>query len=300
MRTKIEILAAYLAGHRGEDVESLRRELEDPSSAASRWLEAIQARSRKIFAPGSPEVLDFVATRPDRLPTGRRFIALRPNSAEVTAPTTPVSKSRASRIVWSASAAALLLLAVGAAWRAENDRLRRIERLLDRRDVGWVDHFKHLEEALTKLDAPPQRQKPAPKEPSLGAARSPMLVDPPVRLALNRIEGKLVELEQRLGESRTSQALDDQRIADFRRDLDQLKQEVQTSSRAVHEVLVLLRRLARMTQTQEPLQFPTQPQGMDPRFGGGPGMMFRPGQLPNEGQMHNQGPSSTFRSPGAK
>ena len=42
MKTKLEIMVGYLAGRQGEDVESIRRELEDPSSEASRWLEAVR------------------------------------------------------------------------------------------------------------------------------------------------------------------------------------------------------------------------------------------------------------------
>jgi hypothetical protein len=121
---------------------------------------------------------------------------------------------------------------------------------------------------------------------------------------LIRIEGKLAELEQRLGEIKTSRALDDQRVADLRRDLDQLKQEVQTSSQALHEVLALLRRLATITPGPEPMQIPDQPQGMDRGFESRPGIIVGPGQLPNGGRMggpaHNHGPRSTLRPPGAR
>ena len=65
MKTKLEMMVAYLAGRQGEAAESIRRELEDPTSEASRWLEAVRSRSRGIFGAGSPEGLDFVATRPD-------------------------------------------------------------------------------------------------------------------------------------------------------------------------------------------------------------------------------------------
>ena len=233
MKTKLEIMVGYLAGRQGEDVESIRRELEDPSSEASRWLEAIRARSQGIFGPGSPEEPDIVAPRPGRWPEEPRLIAPRPSGDRPTAPAPRVPGRRPPRILWGASAATLVLLAVGAAWRAQDDRLRRLETILDRRETRWGDRFQHLEEALTKHEAPLQKPAPSPQVPSPREVKPPTRVDGPTRLALNRIErklgeleqrlgGKLGELEQRLGESRTSQDRADQRGADLRRDLDQL------------------------------------------------------------------------------
>ena len=49
MKTKLEMMVAYLAGRKGEAAESIRRELEDPTSEASRCLEAVRSRSRGIF-----------------------------------------------------------------------------------------------------------------------------------------------------------------------------------------------------------------------------------------------------------
>ena len=305
MKTKLEIMVGYLAGHQGEDVESIRREFEDPSSEASRWLEVVRARSRGIFGPGSSEGPDIVATRPGRLPEEPGRIAPRPGCDRPRAAATRVSGRRPARILWGASAAAVVLLAVGMAWRVRDDRLRRLETILDRREIRWGDRFQHLEEALTKKhEAPPPERPPTPKEPSPREVKPPTLLDGPTRLALNRIERKLGELEQRLGEGRTSQDLADQRVDDLRRDLDQLKLEVQTSSRAVREVLLLVRRLATRTQEPPPMQVPVPPQGTDPGFGRGPGILFGPGPIPKQGQMpgleHNGGPNPTFRPPRAK
>ena len=299
MKTKMEMMVGYLAGRQDETAGSIRRELEDPSSEASRWLEAVRARSREIFGPGSPEGLDSVATRPGRLPEEPRLIAPRPIRNRPTAPAPRVPERRPSRTLWGASAAALMLLAAGAAWRAQDDRLRRLETILVRREARWGDRLKHLEETLTKREAPPQKQAPSPKAPSSGDVRPSTPLDRPTRLALNRIEGKLGELERRLGESRTSEDLADQRVAQLRRDLDQLKQEVQTSSRAgrqemqdlsraVGELLLLVRRLATHPQGQEPMQIPVPPQGQDMGFGRGPAIRLGPGQIPNQGQMPGQ------------
>ena len=195
MKTKLDIMVGYLAGRQGEDVESIRREVEDPSSEASRWLEVVRARSRDCFSPGSPEELDIVPTRPGRLPQEPRPIAPRPSRDRPTAPRG--SGRRLSRILWGASTAAMVLLAVVSAWRAQDDRLRRLETILDQREVRWGDHFKHLEEALTKHEAPPQneealtkheappqKQVPSPREPSPSDVKPPTRLDGPTRLAL--------------------------------------------------------------------------------------------------------------------
>ena len=49
MTTKLEMMVGYLAGRQGKAAESIRRELDDPTSEASRWLDAMQ---RAI--PGDP------------------------------------------------------------------------------------------------------------------------------------------------------------------------------------------------------------------------------------------------------
>ena len=99
MKTKLEMMVAYLAGRKGEAAESIRRELEDPTSEASRCLEAVRSRSRGVFVPGSTEGLDIVATRPGRLPEEPRLIPPRPNGNRPTAPAPRVSRRRLARIL---------------------------------------------------------------------------------------------------------------------------------------------------------------------------------------------------------
>src|SRR5262249_62088532 len=125
MKNKVERLVGLLAGRRDEPAGSIGRELEAPASEASRWLEAVRARSREIFGPSSPEGLDSVATRPGRLPEEPRLIAPRPIRNRPTAPAPRVPGKRPSRTLWGASAAALLLLAPGARLRAAADPRRR-------------------------------------------------------------------------------------------------------------------------------------------------------------------------------
>ena len=55
MKTKLEMMVGYLAGRQGEAAELIRRELEDPTSEASRWLEAVRSRSRGVFVADSLE-----------------------------------------------------------------------------------------------------------------------------------------------------------------------------------------------------------------------------------------------------
>lgn len=61
MTTKLEMLVGYLAGRQGKAAESIRRELENPTSEASRWLEAVRKRSRAVSRAGSPEAQDLIS-----------------------------------------------------------------------------------------------------------------------------------------------------------------------------------------------------------------------------------------------
>ena len=63
MKTKLEMMVAYLAGRKGEAAESIRRELEDPTSEASRCLEAVRSRSRGVFGADLPEMPDPIPSR---------------------------------------------------------------------------------------------------------------------------------------------------------------------------------------------------------------------------------------------
>ena len=61
MTTKLEMSVGYLAGRQGKAAESIRRELEDPTSEASRWLEAVRKRSRAVSRAGSSEAQDLIS-----------------------------------------------------------------------------------------------------------------------------------------------------------------------------------------------------------------------------------------------
>ncbi len=114
---------------------------------------------------------------------------------------------------------------------------------------------------------------------TLQELKPPIPVDSPTSLALARIEARLGELGQRLGEGQPRQDQDDPQLAQLRRDLDRLRQEVESAVRAskqesqelsvaVREILELLRRLAMRSRAMEPMQvpvpIPVPPQGHEP------------------------------------
>jgi hypothetical protein len=283
MKTKLEMMVVYLAGRKGEAAESIRRELEDPTSEASCCLEAVRSRSRRVFGADLPEMADPIPSRSIRNRATARGMAGR----------------RLPWLLFGASSAALVFIAVGTAWRAQDDRLRHLEATLARREDGWGDRFNRLEAALTRREPPSQRQPASSNGPNLQELKPPTPADGTTSLALARIEARLGELGQRLGEGQPRQDQDDQRVAQLRRDLDRLRQEVEIAVRsskqesqelsvAVREILELLRRLT--------IPIPVPPQGHEPGVGQGPGMISGPGQVPGQAQMPGQ--DHSYRAPG--
>ena len=296
MKTKLEMMVAYLAGRKGEAAESIRRELEDPTSEASRCLEALRSRSRLAFGAAMPETPGPIPSR-----------SIRNRS---TARGTPW-KRRASLLFGASSALVVVFIAVGAAWRAQDDRLRHLEATVARREARWGDRFNRLEAALTRREAPSQRQPASSNGPNLQEPKAPTPADAPTSLALARIEARLGELGQRLGEGQPRQDQDDQQLAQLRQDLDRLRQEAASSVRAskqesqglsvaVGEILELLRRLTMNSRATEPMQvpvpIPVPPQGHEPGRGQWPGMIPGPGQVPGQAQLPDQAHSN--RLPG--
>jgi hypothetical protein len=295
MKTKLEMMVAYLAGRKGDAAESIRRELQDPTSEASRCLEAVRLRSRGLFSADLPEMPDPIPFRPIRdRATARRIPGRRLRSLLV-----------------GASSAALLFVAVGTAWRAQSDRLRQLEATLARHEDRWGDRFNHLEAALTRREAPSQRQPASSNAPKLQELKPPTPAETPTSLALARIEARFGELEQKLGEGQPRPDQGDQQVAQLRGDLDRLrqdmeiavrasKQESQKLSVAVREILELLRSLTINSRATAPMQVPEQipfpPHGHESGVGPGPGMMSGPGQVPGQAQMPGQ--DLPHRAPG--
>src|SRR5262249_22479043 len=130
------------------------------------------------------------------------------------------------------SSAALVFIVVGAWWRAQDDRLRHLEAIQAEREARWRDRVNRLEAALLKWETPSRRQTPAAKGPNSPELKAPAPSDPSTRLALARIEARLGELGQRLGEKQPRQDPDDPRVAQLAQDLDRLRQEIETAGRA--------------------------------------------------------------------
>ena len=291
MKTKLEMMVAYLAGRQGEAAGSIRRELGDRTSEASRWLEALRSRSGGILGAGPPEMADPRPARPIRDRTTGRGMAGR----------------RLAALLLGASAAALVLLAVAAAWRSQEGRLRRLEATLGRREAGWADRFDRLEAALARRQAPPHGEPPGSKTVNSRELPPRTPADRPTHLALARIEARLGELGQRLEEGQAGRDQDDPRVAQIRRDLDRLRQEVELAVRAsrqegqqlgaaVREILQLLRRLASRSRLMEmmpvPVPIPVSPSGYEPRVGQGLDM------IPVPGPAQVPGPAATQPAPG--
>jgi hypothetical protein len=294
MKTTLEMMVAYLAGRQGEAAGSVRRELGDPTSEASRWLEALRSRSGGILGADPPELPAPIPARPTR------DRATGPGRAG----------RRLPAPLLGASAAALVVLAVAASWRSQDGRLRDLEATLERREARWRDRFDRLQAALAHRGAPP-REPAGSKAADPRELKPPTLADRPTTLALARIEARLGELGQRLEGARAGREQDDQRVAQVRRDLDRLRQEVEMAGRAsrqegqelgaaVREILQLLRRLASQSGPIEtmpvPVPIPVAPPGQEPGVGQGPGLI--PGAVPVPGPAQVPGPAHSKRAPG--
>jgi hypothetical protein len=206
-------------------------------------------------------------------------------------------------LVLGASAATLLILAVGAMWRVQEDRLVHLETILARRDARWAGRFRHLETTIGSRPAHPQGQGPSLKEPIPGEVRPTAPPEGPTALVLARIEARLSQLGQRLGDGRASQEPVDASVVELRGDLERMRREMEAGSLArrqevqelravVQEALQLLRSMAMNPRTSDPMQVPVPvpftPQGREPGVGMGSGMLPGPGQPQGQVQLPGQ------------
>jgi hypothetical protein len=295
MKSKLEMMVAYLAGRKGDGAELIRRELADPTSDASLCLEAMRSRSRGVFGADLPAMPGPIPSRSIRNGATQRAMAGR----------------RLPSLFVGASSAALMFIALSMAWRSQDDRFRHLEATLGRRDTRWGDRFDRLEAAVARREPPSKVQPVSSNRPNLQELKPTTQADAPTTLALARIEARLGELGQRVGEGQPRQDPDDPRVAQLARDLDRLRQEMEIAGRAskqesqelslaVREILHILRRLAMHSRAPEPMPVPVPtpfpPQGHEPGMGQGPGMTPRPGPVPGPGQM--PGPGQPRLAPG--
>jgi hypothetical protein len=304
MKTKLETMVGYLAGRQGGALERVRLELEDPGSDASRWLTEVRSRSRALFSPGSLE-----QPSDGRSPTLPTFTAEpRPGRSWWLPP-----------FVLGASAAALVLLAVGAFLRERGDRLNRLEILLAQQDARWRNRIEQIETAVTSPRAPSPAETPRAKTPTSQDAKSAPQVDTTTALALARLEAKLGELGDRFGKEVPKPETSAPSVEPLRGDLERLRREMELGSEAskkqiqelsavLREVLHLLRRLNVQARSAEPLHVPVPvpiplPQGREPGLGQrsettGPGQL--PGQLLMQGQVLRQEQWGAQNPPGGQ
>ncbi len=285
MTTKLEMLVGYLAGRQNKASESIRRELEDPTSEASHWLETVQKRSRAVSRLGPPVPQSLISSASTR------------NGSASSGP----FRKRLAPFVSGVSAASLVLIAIGVAWRAQDDRLLRLETVLAEREARWETRLEHLDKALTRREAVPKSKAPGSIESGSPQAKTTATVDGPSILALARIEARVGEVSERLRETQSSQNQGDPAIDELRRDVERLRKDLETRAQSsrqeshelsvvVQQVLQLLRRLAMRPWVPEPMQFPvpeplTEHQG---RAGKGPGLMPGTEQVPGQVQMPEQ------------
>jgi len=161
MKTDLETMIGYLAGRAGGDAARLRAEFGDPSSEASRFLEAARRRTRAL-------VDDRPAEEPRPAPAPRR--------------------ARAWRISPAAAAAALVLVSALVPLGVGEVRERRLRAALDRAEADSRAQAGRLRAALLARPTPTRPDPPASSKPR----------DEPITLALNRVEEGLGKLERRL------------------------------------------------------------------------------------------------------
>ncbi len=257
MRTKLEIMVDYLAGREGQEATQLRAELDDPSSEASRFLEA--TRSRSIALLGGPG------------PAGAG---------------PPPRRSIVRRSALVAAAVGAILAVSAASLRLGEARLRRLEAALARGEARSREVALRLEAALARASEPPRGA------PAHSPAHSPAPALPPpgprngeIETALVRVEAGLGNLERRvegLGRSgpRPAMAGPDPAVAEIRRELEILRRERAASDQAtgrqiqdlrasIQEVGQLLRMALNRPQGTLPGPIPgfedPQPPGMPPQ-----------------------------------
>jgi hypothetical protein len=291
MRTKLEMIVGYLAGRQGESAESIRRELRDPASEASRWLEAMRSRSRglgdtglaEMQGPGLPSLIrDGTAAR---RPAGRRWLT--------------------AFLGGSAAAAALIGLAV--AWRAKDERLLRLEMVLGQQEARWEARFNHLDAILVRREPERPSGIPVLKEPTPREQRSAAPAERPPDLALARIEARLSELGQRLDEATPRQSQGNPMLDQLRRDVERLgqeaeararvsKQEIRSLNLALQQVLQILTRLDFTPRGAEPMQIPVPVPVLPRGYGTEPGQGT--GILPGSGHDQETGQDPARIDPG--
>jgi hypothetical protein len=286
-------MVGYLAGRQGRGAESIRRELEDPTSEASRWLLALQRKSQAVSKIAFPKV-QAVAS-----PAAMRNGMITRQSG----------KKSSLAFLSGFSVATLAFVALSLAWRVQENRLLRLESMLKEREAWWTSRMAQLNEALTPRKEIPRAETQKTKQSGVPQAKPPAAVDGQAVLALARIEARLTEVGDRLSEAQSGQNQSDPMIAELRRDIDQLRKEIETTAQTnrqenqelrmvVQEVLQLLRRLSIGPWGPGPMQVPFPEQLQEHQRRGGQRQGVLPGGELLPGLGHNPERERFFVNPG--
>ena len=122
MTTKLEMMVGYLAGRQGKAAESIRRELEDPTSEASRWLEVMRRRTRR------------------KSPRSSLTTARQPSSSDSVRNGVTIQKPGPKRLLpflSGVSAASLVFLAIGLAGEHRITGFTAWKQCWPTRDARW-------------------------------------------------------------------------------------------------------------------------------------------------------------------
>jgi len=250
MRNRLEAMVGYLADREGEAAPTIRAELGDPTSEASRFLEATRRRTRAL-----------VQEQPvaDQAPSTPLTLAIRPGFR---------------RAVPVAGLAASVLLAAAASLGLGEARVRRMEEAMARREAESRSEARRLEDALARAIPIPGKSAPVPSPASTPTA-PPMPRIGPIEVALARVESGLGKLERRIdgidlpGPGPAPPAPEptpvgaDPAIVEIRRDLAALRRELVASDQAGARQVMELRlglqevgNLLRMALSRPPVMIP--------------------------------------------
>jgi hypothetical protein len=156
MKTKLEALVSYLAGHEGDDAERLRAELGDPASEVNQFLTEIQALSRNAL---DERVLKWLGL-PPHLPVNWLSAARQP-----TAPSVTRAVIRALPLLLSVAACLLAFLL----WLDCQRHRHQLELALEEAHSGprvgeAVDAVAAIARPKGLIAADGERQEPAPSQ----------------------------------------------------------------------------------------------------------------------------------------
>ncbi len=259
MRTKLDLIVDYLADRSDGAAEPIRRELGEPLSETSLFLEGLRDRTRGM--------LELVPAERLAPKGGRRDPAI----------VYAHGPARKRLNLFPLAAAAAVIVAVGVAWRDQRDQIQKLETANARREVEWQSLIQKLEtaraenaakEKAAEIAAQQLRKlaravEPAPRKPE-GRDRVPELLLARLEAGLSKLDDRLNQTEGPPPPSRENAELD---VDQLRRELEGLKQDTKTRDKAIgqdlkelrgtlEKVIMWVRQIASQPGLQSPIMFP--------------------------------------------